>query len=68
MTNNEMRHEMMDDQRKRDIGLEYLNWLLSAEAAVCDHEWVAEGYGGPESGWIGGECSKCGTTYHYTLY
>ena len=47
---------------------EWPTWLLAAEMAVCDHYWKDESYGGPDSGCIDMTCTKCGASFHETLY
>lgn len=45
--------------------------LCSTERAICreqGHDWVEEGDAGPDSGWIGATCSRCGESHHTTLY
>lgn len=42
-----------------------------ALALVCrfrGHVWIEEGDAGPESGWIGATCSRCGKSFTKTLY
>lgn len=45
--------------------------LCSTERTICreiGHDWIEEGDGGPDSGWIGATCQRCGESHHTTLY
>lgn len=35
---------------------------------IHGHEWVDDSYGGPETGCMAGHCSRCGHSFHTTLY
>ena len=36
--------------------------------AVRGHALIDDSYGGPESGCMAGHCSRCGWSFHHTLY
>jgi len=45
--------------------------LATTEHTICrdeGHDWIEEGEGGPDSGWIGATCARCGYSHSVTLY
>jgi hypothetical protein len=47
----------------------WLQWLSTAEMAVCEHEWEDAGsYAGPDTGYDSHQCRKCGLTFEHTYY
>lgn len=45
--------------------------MITDLQAICidgDHDWVDEGYAGPDSGCIDMRCKRCGHSVHHTLY
>ena len=54
--------------RAMAIGEEYLDWLYNAESIYCDHQWLSDDYAGPDSGYAGATCSKCGASFGEFLY
>ena len=48
---------------------EWAGMLLSyTRCRVHGHDWKDESYGGPDSGCMAGSCSRCGHSFHHTLY
>jgi len=46
-------------------------WTWLSGKTVCrlfGHNWVNEGWAGPDSGGDGGFCRRCGWSFHVTLY
>ena len=46
----------------------WLNWLMAAEAAHCDHEWETYSDIGPDSGSEYFQCRKCGEAHDVIWY
>ena len=32
------------------------------------HDWMEDGYAGPDSGWMSMDCRRCGKSHYHTLY
>lgn len=53
-----------------------LYWLGQSVAVAkavitCDvfgHQWVDDSHGGPDSGCMAAHCTRCGDSFHHTLY
>jgi hypothetical protein len=62
---------------KRDVNPYWL-WLIGQVVRDLHRAWVAwgcdhfafvdESFGGPDSGCMAGRCTRCGWSYHHTLY
>ena len=46
----------------------YTNGVAPIICRVFGHKWVDTSYGGPNTGWDSGHCTRCGFSFHHTYY